>query len=109
MICFMKALPAPIKSWVVLFAVIKQVSTSQELTAEGRAAMAIMAWTIVIWVTDTLPKSISGLAIPILLLWGRSFTEKMVLACFGLAVLLWATGSIHGFKARMAKCMLPHG
>lgn len=57
-----------IVAWVVLFAIIQFVPTSKELTAQGRAAMAIMGWVTVIWVTDALPKSISGLSIPLLLI-----------------------------------------
>lgn len=57
-----------VMAWAVLAAIIWLVPTSKELTVQGRAAMAIMGWVIIIWVTDALPKSISGLGIPLLLI-----------------------------------------
>lgn len=99
------ALPGFILSWVVFAAILTMVPTSQELTAGGRAALAVMAWVTVIWLTAGLPLAISGLMIPVLLsLTGASkklpeafsgFTNNvtfLILGCFILAAVMQTTG-----------------
>lgn len=56
-----------VTAWIVFFAIISFVPTAAGLTAAARAVLASTAWVMVIWITDALPKSISGLMIPVLL------------------------------------------
>lgn len=55
-------------SWIIFFALLYLLPTNQEFTAMSRAVTAVTAWIIIIWITDGLPKSVSGLMIPVLLI-----------------------------------------
>ncbi|ACA59307.1 sodium/sulphate symporter [Candidatus Desulforudis audaxviator MP104C] len=92
-------------SWVVFFSVLNLVPVSEALTPEGRAALAVMAWAMVIWVSEALPMGISGLGICVLLMLTGAlpkvpdafsgFTTSvtfLVLGCFILAALMQVTG-----------------
>lgn len=57
-----------ILAWVVFFAVISLLPTSKQFSVDARAVLATTAWVTVVWITDALPKSISGLMIPVLLI-----------------------------------------
>lgn len=94
-----------ILSWIVLGAILTLVPTSQGLTAGGRAALAVMGWATMIWLTEGLPLAISGLGIPLLLiLTGASgkmpeafsgYTQDvtfLILGCFILAAVMQTTG-----------------
>lgn len=102
---FNTALPGFIGAWLIFFAVLKFLPLSDGLSWEGRAAMAVMAWATVIWLTDALPKAISGLGIPLLLLLTGAmpkipeafggFTQQvtfLILGCFILAAIMQTTG-----------------
>ncbi|GBF33654.1 transporter [Desulfocucumis palustris] len=99
------ALPGFILSWVVFAAILIFVPVSGGLTSEGRAALAVMGWASVIWLTNGLPIGISGLGIPLLLkLTGAlpklpqafaGFTQDvtfLILGCFILAAIMQTTG-----------------
>lgn len=92
-------------SWVVFAGILTLVPTSEGLTAEGRAAMAVMGWAMIIWLTSALPLSISGLGIPVLLMLTGAmpkipdafggFTQNvtfLILGCFILAAVMQTTG-----------------
>ncbi len=94
-----------ILSWLVFAAILTMVPTSQSLTAGGRAALAVMGWATVIWLSNGLPLAVSGLMIPVLLsLTGASqkmpeafsgFTNNvtfLILGCFILAAIMQTTG-----------------
>ncbi|MEG6523373.1 SLC13 family permease [Desulfotomaculum sp. 1211_IL3151] len=98
-------LPGFLFSWIVFGAILTMVPTSESLTAGGRAAMAVMGWATVIWLTNGLPLAISGLMIPVLLnLTGASpkipeafsgFTNNvafLILGCFIMAAVMQTTG-----------------
>ena len=55
-------------AWCVFLVVREALPRPENLSPEGMTTLAIMGWTIVVWITNALPKSISGLAIPLLLL-----------------------------------------
>ncbi|MDA8228117.1 MAG: DASS family sodium-coupled anion symporter [Desulfitobacterium hafniense] len=57
-----------IAAWIVFFALLQFLPTTKEFSSAARAVMAITAWVMVIWITDALPKSVSGLMIPVLLI-----------------------------------------
>ncbi|WP_003540102.1 hypothetical protein [Desulfotomaculum nigrificans] len=57
-----------ILSWIVFFLIKDGLPDVAGLKPAAKTTIAIMAWVIVIWVTDALPKSISGLAIPLMLI-----------------------------------------
>lgn len=99
------ALPGFILSWIVFAAILTMVPTSQSLTEGGRAALAVMGWATIIWLSGGLPLAISGLMIPVLLsLTGASqklpeafsgFTNNvtfLILGCFILAAIMQTTG-----------------
>ncbi|AEG59094.1 SLC13 family permease [Desulforamulus ruminis] len=100
------ALPGFILAWLVFAAIITMVPVSEGgLSAEGRAALAVMGWATVIWLTNALPIGISGLMIPVLLkLTGAlpkipmafaGFTKDvtfLILGCFILAAVMQTTG-----------------
>lgn len=99
------ALPGFILSWLVFAAILTMLPTSESLTAGGRAALAVMGWATVIWLSDGLPLAVSGLMIPVLLsLTGASaklpdafsgFTNNvtfLILGCFILAAVMQTTG-----------------
>lgn len=92
-------------SWVALFSVLHFVPVSEGLAPEGRAALAVMAWVAVIWLTEALPIGISGLGICLLLMLTGAlpavpdafagFTRPvtfLILGCFVLAALMQVTG-----------------
>lgn len=94
-----------ILAWVVFAAILTMVPTSQSLSAGGRAALAVMGWATVIWLSNGLPLAVSGLMIPVLLsLTGASqkmpeafsgFTNNvtfLILGCFILAAIMQTTG-----------------
>lgn len=56
-----------IGAWLVFFGIIFFVPTVEGFSVSAKAVLAITSWVMVIWVTDALPKSISGLMIPVLL------------------------------------------
>ena len=56
-----------IAAWVVYFAIVALVPTVQGFSTAARAVLATTGWVMVIWITDALPKSISGLMIPVML------------------------------------------
>lgn len=99
------AIPGFILAWLVLAGILLLVPVSGGLTWEGRAALAVMGWATVIWLTDALPMGISGLGIPLLLkLTGAlpkipeafgGFTKDvtfLILGCFILAAVMQTTG-----------------
>lgn len=94
-----------ILSWVVFAAILILVPVSKGLTIHGRAALAVMGWATVVWLTNALPMGISGLGIPLLLnLTGAApkiplafsgFTQDvtfLILGCFMLAAIMQTTG-----------------
>ena len=100
-----KALLGFIFSWIVFAAILTLVPTSGSLNQGGRAALAVMGWTTIIWLSDGLPLAVSGLMIPVLLsLTGAAkklpdafsgFTSNvtfLILGCFILAAVMQTTG-----------------
>lgn len=99
------SVPGFILSWLIFAVVLALVPTSEGLTAEGRASLAVMGWVTTIWLTSALPLSISGLGIPILLMLTGAmptipeafggFTQNvtyLILGCFVLAAVMQTTG-----------------
>ncbi|MGI9860842.1 SLC13 family permease [Moorella naiadis] len=64
---FKKCMGSLIIAWLAFAAIIIFVPTGKELTAAGRATLAVLVWAVIIWLTDAVPKGVSGLAIPLLL------------------------------------------
>jgi anion transporter len=64
-----------ILSWIIFAAVLMFVPLSKGLTFAGRATLAVTLWAIVTWLTDSVPKAISGLAIPLLLMISGAFAK----------------------------------
>jgi len=64
-----------ILSWIIFAAVLMFVPLSKGLTFAGRATLAVTLWAIVTWLTDSVPKAISGLAIPLLLIISGAFAK----------------------------------
>jgi sodium-dependent dicarboxylate transporter 2/3/5 len=54
-------------AWLVFCGIIHFVPTAVGFSAEARDVLAITCWVMVVWITEALPKSISGLMIPVLL------------------------------------------
>lgn len=92
-------------SWVVFAVILTMVPISQSLTGGGRAALAVMGWATIIWLSNGLPLAVSGLMIPVLLsLTGAAkklpeafsgFTNDvtfLILGCFILAAVMQSTG-----------------
>ncbi len=100
-----KALLGFIFAWIVFAAILTMVPTSESLTQGGRAALAVMGWATIIWLSNGLPLAVSGLMIPVLLsLTGAAkkipdafsgFTSNvtfLILGCFILAAVMQTTG-----------------
>jgi len=94
-----------ILAWVVFAAILTLVPTSESLTGDGRAALAVMGWATIIWLSNGLPLAVSGLMIPVLLsLTGAAeklpeafsgFTSNvtfLILGCFILAAVMQTNG-----------------
>lgn len=62
-------------SWIVFAFILMFVPLSKGLTFAGRATLAVTVWAIVTWLTDSVPKAISGLAIPLLLIISGAFAK----------------------------------
>lgn len=100
-----------IAAWVVFFLILTLVPVTKELTPASRAAIAVMGWVIVIWVTDALPKAVSGLAIPVLLILTgvtqkipdafAGFTKNEAFLCLG-AFILAGVMQVTGLDRRIA-------
>lgn len=56
-----------IVAWAVFFLILYTVPTFKGFSAAAKSVLAITCFTMVVWITDALPKSISGLLIPVLL------------------------------------------
>lgn len=94
-----------ILSWIVFASILMFVPLSKGLTFAGRATLAVTLWAIVTWLTDSVPKAISGLAIPLLLIISGAFakppqafsgftddTSFLVIGTFILAAAMSCTG-----------------
>lgn len=55
-------------AWLTFFSVIHFVPTTEGFNAAAKTVLATTCWVMVVWMTDALPKSISGLMIPVLLI-----------------------------------------
>lgn len=98
-------------SWVVFFVVLNGVPLASGFNADARAVLAITGWVMVIWVFDVLPKSTSGLMIPVLLILTgvfskpadafAGFTTNEVFLCLG-AFILAALMQVTGVDKRIA-------
>ena len=86
-----------IAAWLVFFGVIYFVPVAKGFSVAAKYVLAITAWIMVIWITDALPKSISGLMIPVLLVVTGAipkpaeafggFTSNEVFLCLGAFIL----------------------
>lgn len=99
------SLPGFVLSWIVFAGILILIPTSETLTAEGRAALAVMGWATTVWLTAALPLGISGLGIPLLLMLTGAlpaipdafsgFTTNvtfLILGCFIFAAIMQTTG-----------------
>ena len=68
------ALAGFLLSWIAFALILLLVPVSKELTVSGRATLAVTIWAIISWLTDSVPKAISGLAIPLLLIVSGAFS-----------------------------------
>ncbi|KLU59783.1 citrate carrier [Peptococcaceae bacterium CEB3] len=64
-----------ILSWTALALIFMFVPVGKGLTFAGRATLAVTVWAIITWLTDSVPKAISGLAIPLLLIVSGAFSQ----------------------------------
>jgi len=55
-------------AWCIFFCINTILPKPEGLSPQGMTAIAVMGWTITIWLTNALPKSISGLGIPLMLI-----------------------------------------
>lgn len=91
-------------AWAVFFGINNLLPRPEGLSPQGMTTIAVMGWTIAIWLSGALPKSISGLGIPLMLiLFGvfakapeafSGFTENesfLVLGAFLLAAIMGVT------------------
>lgn len=62
-------------SWIAFALILMFIPLSKGLTLAGRATLAVTVWAIITWLTDSVPKAISGLAIPLLLIISGAFTK----------------------------------
>ena len=69
------ALAGFLLSWIAFALILLLVPVSKELTVSGRATLAVTIWAIISWLTDSVPKAISGLAIPLLLIVSGAFSQ----------------------------------
>lgn len=104
-----------ILAWVVFFAVLNFVPLAKGFNADARAVLAITGWVMAIWITDALPKSISGLMIPVLLILSgvfpkpvdafSGFTTNEAFLCLG-AFILAGVMQVAGVDKRIALSVL---
>jgi len=62
-------------SWIAFASILMFVPLSKGLTLSGRATMAVTVWAIITWLSGSVPKAISGLAIPLLLIISGAFAK----------------------------------
>ncbi|MDI6880141.1 MAG: DASS family sodium-coupled anion symporter [Desulfitobacteriaceae bacterium] len=104
-----------ILAWFIFFGIFQFVPISKAFSPAARAVLATTGWVIVIWITDGLPKSISGLMIPVLLVLTGSlpkpadafngFTSNEAFLCLG-AFILAAVMQVTGVDKRIALTIL---
>jgi solute carrier family 13 (sodium-dependent dicarboxylate transporter), member 2/3/5 len=91
-------------AWAIFVCIYAVLPRPEGLSPQGMTTIAVMGWTIAIWLSGALPKSISGLCIPLMLiLFGvfkkspeafSGFTENesfLVLGAFLLAAIMGVT------------------
>lgn len=67
-----------IVAWAIFFVIMYTMPTFKGFSAAARSVLAITCFTMVIWITDALPKSISGLLIPVLLVLTKALPKPAV-------------------------------
>jgi len=63
-------------AWVIFFCIHAVLPRPEGLSPQGMTTIAVMGWTIAIWLSGALPKSISGLGIPLMLILFGVFTKS---------------------------------
>jgi len=104
-----------IVAWLVFFGIIYFVPTVKGFSGAAKAVLAITSWVMVIWITDALPKSISGLMVPVLLVVTGAlpkpdeafsgFTSNEAFLCMG-AFILAGVMQVTGVDKRIALSIL---
>lgn len=104
-----------VASWILFFSLLQFLPTTQDFTATSRAVVAITGWVMVIWISDALPKGVSGLMIPVLLILTGAlskpseafsgYTGNAAFLCLG-AFILAAVMQVTGVDKRIAMTIL---
>ncbi|WP_378953607.1 SLC13 family permease [Pelosinus sp. sgz500959] len=104
-----------ILSWIAFFGIIHFVPVTKEFSFSAKAVLAITSWVMIIWISDALPKSISGLMIPVLLVVSGAlpkteeafsgFTSNEAFLCLG-AFILAGVMQVTGVDKRIAISIL---
>ncbi len=94
-----------IAAWVAFALILWVIPTPEGLSAAGKAALAVMVWACIMWITEAIPVGISGMLIPMLLVMSGAigkfpqaasgFTTPVVFLClsaFVFAAVMQAAG-----------------
>lgn len=110
-----KSITGFIVAWLALFFCIYFLPTTNGFNESARAVLGITVWVIFIWISDAVPKGISGLMIPVLLIFMgvfskpaqafSGFTSNESFLCLG-AFLMAAIMKVLGVDRRIALTIL---
>ena len=102
-------------AWVAFFLILWVMPAPEGLSVAGKAALAVMVWACIIWVTEAIPVGISGLLIPMMLVTSGAidkfpkaasgFTTPVVFLCLA-AFIFAAVMQAAGLDRRIALGLL---
>lgn len=104
-----------LSAWIVLIGIMHYLPLPAGLSLSGKATLAVMAWSAVIWISEALPVAVSGLLIPLLLVLTHAitplqkaaggFTNPVVFTCI-VAFIFSAIMQCAGLDRRVALALL---
>jgi len=102
-------------AWIAFFAILWLMPVPAGLTVPGKAALAVVVWACIMWITEAIPVGISGMLIPMLLVMSGAidkfpkaasgFTTPVVFLCLA-AFIFAAVMQAAGLDRRIALTLL---
>ena len=102
-------------AWVAFFAILWLMPVPAGLTVPGKAALAVVVWACIMWITEAIPVGISGMLIPMLLVMSgaidkfpkaaNGFATPVVFLCLA-AFIFAAVMQAAGLDRRIALTLL---
>lgn len=104
-----------IAAWIAFFLILWVMPAPEGLSVAGKAALAVMVWACIMWITEAIPVGISGMLIPMLLVMSGAvdkfpkaasgFTTPVVFLCLA-AFIFAAVMQTAGLDKRIALGLL---